>query len=105
MRRRWDDPSKPRSKRTQLFLEKSMNAANHTAIVTFVLAFQLLCAPADGQQVKETAFSAPHNVSVKVRMEGPYTADVPLQIVCYFKYTSGGAKRMSGAPVELDKEL
>src|SRR3989442_3723349 len=28
-----------------------------------------------------------------------------LQIVCYFKYTPEGAKRMSGAPVELDKKL
>ncbi len=38
-------------------------------------------------------------------MEGPYTADVPLQVVCYFKYTDEGAKRMTGAPVELDKRL
>jgi hypothetical protein len=38
-------------------------------------------------------------------MEGPYTADVPLQVVCYFKYTPEGARRMTGAPVELDKEL
>src|SRR5262249_49737008 len=42
---------------------------------------------------------------IKVRMEGPYTADVPLQVVCYFKYTPEGAKRMGGAPVELDKHL
>ncbi len=55
--------------------------------------------------VKEQAFDAPNRVKVRVRMEGPYTADVPLQIVCYFKYTPEGAKRMSGAPVELDKEL
>jgi hypothetical protein len=38
-------------------------------------------------------------------MEGPYTANVPLQVVCYFKYTPEGAKKMSGAPVELDKRL
>jgi Cytosol aminopeptidase family, N-terminal domain len=38
-------------------------------------------------------------------MEGPYTADTPLQVVCYFKYSTAGAKRMSGAPVELDKRL
>jgi hypothetical protein len=38
-------------------------------------------------------------------MEGPTTADVPLQVVCYFKYTPDGAKRMSGAPVDLDKKL
>src|ERR1700736_481042 len=56
-------------------------------------------------EVKEKALDAPHKVKVKVRMEGPYTADVPLQVVCYFKYTPEGAKRMSGAPVELDKRL
>ena len=55
--------------------------------------------------IKEKVFDAPHKVKVKVRMEGPYTADVPLQVVCYFKYTPEGAKRMSGAPVELDKRL
>src|SRR5438128_6713497 len=55
--------------------------------------------------VKEKAFDAPHKVTVKVRMEGPYTADVPLQVVCYFKYSPDRAKRMSGAPVELDKRL
>jgi hypothetical protein len=59
----------------------------------------------DSEQVKEKALDAPNAVKIKVRMEGPYTADVPLQIVCYFKYTPEGAKRMSGAPVELDKRL
>jgi hypothetical protein len=57
------------------------------------------------QEVKETVLAGPNQVSLKVRMEGPYTADVPLQVVCYFKYTKDGAKRMSGAPVELDKHL
>src|SRR5262245_29624725 len=57
------------------------------------------------QAVIEKALDAPHNVKVNVRMEGPYTADVPLQVVCYFKYTAEGATRMSGAPVELDKRL
>src|ERR1700688_768178 len=61
--------------------------------------------PARSDDVKEKAFDAPYNVNVKVRMEGPYTADVPLQVVCYFKYTPEGAKRMSGAPIELDKHL
>ncbi|HEV3201352.1 MAG TPA: M17 family peptidase N-terminal domain-containing protein [Bryobacteraceae bacterium] len=56
-------------------------------------------------EVKEKPLNAPHNVKVQVRMEGPYTADVPLQVVCYFKYTPEGAKRMKGAPVELDKHL
>jgi hypothetical protein len=56
-------------------------------------------------EVKEKALDAPNQVKLRVRMEGPYTADVPLQVVCYFKYTPEGAQRMSGAPVELDKKL
>jgi len=56
-------------------------------------------------EVKEKSFAAPDGLTVKVRMEGPYTADVPLQVVCYFKYTPEGARRMTGAPVELDKKL
>ena len=39
--------------------------------------------------------SGPHNVPIKVRMEGPYTADTTLQVVCYFKYSEAGAKKMS----------
>ena len=60
---------------------------------------------ATNEQVKEDVLAAPHGLKIKVRMEGPYTADVPLQVVCYFKYTAEGAKKMSGAPVELDKRL
>jgi hypothetical protein len=60
---------------------------------------------ASGQDVKEKVINGPNNVAIKVRMEGPYTADTPLQVVCYFKYTPEGVKRMSGAPVELDKHL
>jgi hypothetical protein len=59
----------------------------------------------DAAAVKEKALDAPNGVAVKVRMEGPYTADVPLQVVFYFKYTPEGAKKMTGAPVELDKKL
>jgi hypothetical protein len=55
--------------------------------------------------VKEHALDAPNRVTLRVRMEGPYTADVPFQVVCYFKYTPERAKRMGGAPVELDKHL
>lgn len=59
----------------------------------------------DAAAVKETVVAGPGPVAIKVRMEGPYTADVPLQVVCYFKYTAAGAKKMTGAPVELDKRL
>lgn len=59
----------------------------------------------DAQAVKEVALDAPHGVKIKVRMEGPYTAEVPLQIVCYFTYSADAVQRMSGAPVELDRRL
>ncbi len=59
----------------------------------------------DPSAVKETVVAGPLDVNLKVRMEGPYTAEVPLQVVCYFKYTADGAKKMAGAPVELDKHL
>lgn len=55
--------------------------------------------------VKETIVAGPDDVTLKVRMEGPYTADVPLQVVCYFQYSDALAKKMTGAPVELDKHL
>jgi hypothetical protein len=75
------------------------------AILLAAVALMIHVPPIDAQGVKEKAFDAPNNVKIKVRMEGPYTADVPLQIVCYFEYTPEGVKRMSGAPVELDKKL
>src|SRR5580658_1715543 len=60
---------------------------------------------AEPTAVKEVRFPALRDVTMKLRMEGPTTADVPLQVVCYFKYTPEGVKRMGGAPVELDKQL
>ena len=47
----------------------------------------------DKQRSRRSRSTAPHGVTVKVRMEGPYTADVPLQVVCYFKYTPAGRRR------------
>jgi Cytosol aminopeptidase family, N-terminal domain len=76
-----------------------------SCFVVMLVASAFASVLADAQDVKEKAFDAPNNVKIKVRMEGPYTVDVPLQIVCYFKYTPDGAKRMTGAPVELDKKL
>jgi hypothetical protein len=69
------------------------------------VSFPGLCPETRAQDVKEKSFDALHGVIIKVRMEGPYTADVPLQVVCYFKYTPERARRMSGAPVELDRRL
>jgi hypothetical protein len=83
-----------------------MKIVYRISCAVIVLAASLTVPPAAGaQDVKEKALDAPNKVKIKVRMEGPYTADVPLQIVCYFKYTPLGVKRMSGAPVELDKKL
>jgi hypothetical protein len=80
---------------------------NLSILAIFLLAgFGALARSDEGKdEVKEKALDAPNKVKLRVRMEGPYTADVPLQVVCYFKYTPEGAKRMSGAPVELDKKL
>jgi hypothetical protein len=80
---------------------------NLSILAIVVLAgFGALARSDEGKdEVKEKALDAPNKVQVKVRMEGPYTADVPLQVVCYFRYTPEGAKRMTGAPVELDKKL
>jgi hypothetical protein len=80
---------------------------NLSPLAVIVLAgFGTPARPADPkQEVKETVVAGPNQVALKVRMEGPYTADVPLQVVCYFKYTPAGAKRMFDAPVELDRRL
>ena len=83
-----------------------MRVVCRISCVAIVVAASLLTTMrASAQDVKEKVLDAPNKVTIKVRMEGPYTADVPLQIVCYFRYTPEGAKRMSGAPVELDKKL
>jgi leucyl aminopeptidase len=72
---------------------------------TMVLAEGHAFAGDERADVKETSLDAHGGLNIKVRIEGPDTADAPLQIVCYFKYTPEGAKRMSGAPIELDKKL
>src|SRR6266513_729816 len=56
------------------------------------------------KDVTEKSFDAPHGLTIKVRMEGPYDADKTLQIVCYFKHKKSGDKTL-GAAVELDKRL
>src|SRR5262249_44316398 len=77
------------------------------AVVTLLASLMLsaVCPEADTEDVKEQSLQAPHGGTIKVRMEGPYTAGVPLQGVCYFRYSPDGVKQMKGAPVELDKRL
>jgi hypothetical protein len=58
----------------------------------------------DKKEVKEKSFDASNSVTIKVRMEGPYDTDIPLQVVCYLKHKKSGDKTL-GAAVELDKKL
>src|SRR3954471_20530535 len=53
----------------------------------------------------ETRMAGPDGLSLVVRMQGPYDADVALQVVCYFKRTAESDRKMAGAQVELDKRL
>jgi hypothetical protein len=82
-----------------------MRRTRFAALLAIALLAGLVRSDTGKDEVKEKSLDAPNKVAIKVRMEGPYTADVPLQVVCYFKYTPEGAKRMGGAPVELDKHL
>jgi hypothetical protein len=75
------------------------------AVVTLIAFVSSARLDGANDPVKEKILRAPNMVKVNVRMEGPYTAEVPLLVVCYFKYTPEGAKKMSGAPVELDKRF
>ena len=47
------------------------------AALTLLLASSATGPKAVAQDVKEQSFEAPHGVTIKVRMEGPYTADTP----------------------------
>jgi hypothetical protein len=71
-----------------------------------VLALFVLLPPVwcDDQKPAEEKLACPDGLTLTVRMQGPYDADVPLQVVCYFTLKAGGAT-LKGAPVELDKRL
>ncbi|WP_165251356.1 M17 family peptidase N-terminal domain-containing protein [Paludisphaera soli] len=71
------------------------------AALAVVLA---LAGSAAAQEVRETTLNAPRGLPVKVRMEGPYTAEAMLQVVCYFQHEATG-DFARGAPVELDRRL
>jgi hypothetical protein len=58
----------------------------------------------DKQAVKEKALTAPNDVTVKIRMQGPIDMDTPLQIVCLFKHKPSGDTLLEAA-AELDKKL
>jgi hypothetical protein len=74
------------------------------ALLVLPIILATAARPEDQKGVKEKSFDALHGLTIKVRMEGPYDADTPLQIVCYFKHKKSGDKAL-GAAVELDKKL
>jgi hypothetical protein len=75
------------------------------AVVLVLVVLAASARPQDEKKVvKEKSLDAPNGLIIKVRMEGPYDADTPLQIVCYFKHKKSGDKTL-GAAVELDKKL
>lgn len=78
--------------------------------VLFVLVTTFVCSlPSIGwmqeKQPSETRIEGTGDLSIIVKMQGPYDADVQLQIVCYFKRTPNSDSKLFGAPVELDKRL
>src|SRR4051812_31329916 len=76
-----------------------------TVIETTLIATLCGLALADDRQaVKETSLGGPGGLKLTVRMQGPYDADVPLQVVCYFKHKAAGDTTL-GAAVELDAKL
>ncbi|HEV3304288.1 MAG TPA: M17 family peptidase N-terminal domain-containing protein [Planctomycetaceae bacterium] len=69
-----------------------------------VLLVGLLTTRGWADNVKETALDGPDGVKIKIRMEGPTTAETPLQVVCLFKHKESGDKMLAAA-VDLDKDL
>jgi Cytosol aminopeptidase family, N-terminal domain len=69
-----------------------------------LLLVGLLISRGWADNIKETTLEGPDDVKIKIRMEGPTTAETQLQVVCLFKHKESGDK-MLGAAVELDKEL
>ena len=75
---------------------------------TILAAVSLFCGVAIASQAadeaKEVTFDTPNKVAVRVRMQAPYDAEAPLQVVCYFKHRAAGDTAL-GAAVELDEKL
>jgi hypothetical protein len=59
---------------------------------------------AEDNKPAEDKIVGPDGLTMIVRMQGPYDAEVPLQVVCYFTPKKGG-DTLKGAPVEFDKRL
>ncbi len=72
-------------------------------LAVLTLLFAGFTLQADDKPPAEVKVAGPDGLTLTVRMQGPYDADVPLQVVCYFKPKKGDT--LKGAPVELDKRL
>jgi hypothetical protein len=73
-------------------------------LTALVLCAALLAgADEKGKKPAEQKVTGPGGLTLTVRMQGPYDADVPLQVVCYFRKREG--EMLKGAPVELDRRL
>jgi hypothetical protein len=80
---------------------------NRTILCAGTLWAVVVCGPALADDTKVPAdkvLEGINDVKLIVRAQGPYDADVPLQVVCYFKHKKAGDKTL-GAAVELDKRL
>lgn len=73
-------------------------------VVIFAIDSASLAFADEAKEVREQILPGPNGVIVKIRMQGPYDAETPLQIVCFFKHKESGDKTL-GAAVELDKKL
>jgi hypothetical protein len=85
--------------------EEAVMIRSHTLFGAALIT--TLCGPVqadDSRAVKETSMAGPGGMKLTVRMQGPYDADVPLQVVCYFKHKQAGDTTL-GAAVELDRKL
>src|SRR5262245_59253483 len=73
------------------------------AALALTVAVPLAGADDKGKKPAEEKLDGPGGLAVIVRMQGPYDAGVPLQVVCYFRKKKGQV--LKGAPVELDRRL
>ena len=83
---------------------KSNRAVWAVPVLLLVLPDVVRAADPPSQPVRETSVMVPDGPTIKVRMQGPYDAEVPLQVVCYFKHKATG-DMTKGAAVTLDEKL
>src|SRR5262245_16906722 len=84
--------------------ELPMTLTRRGLTAALVLLVALLPTRADDQKAAEEKITGPDGLTLTVRMQGPYDADVPLQVASYFRPKKGG-DTVKGAPVELDRRF